>query len=189
MKIKEILTSKKLIAFALVGILSVGQVAPAFASSSETEVTGSSTVNVTTNAVTVNMTVPTSADFVFNADGSTTVPTEWNIENNNSYTDVKLSEVNLTGDNSWKIANADESLELNQKAIKLKVGAAEGLKQVVPTNATTDTTGKATFGALDFVIPKSNQKALTFNVTRPDFSKSAVSEKAYTMNLVFDLSK
>ena len=189
MKIKEILCSKKVIAFALVGILAVGQVAPAFAASSETEVAGSSTINIETKAVTVNMTVPSSADFVFNANGTTTVPTNWEIKNNNAYTAVKLNEVNLTGENTWKIANASEALALDQKAIKLKVGAPEGLKQVVPTNATTDATGKAVFAASDFVIPKTNKKVLKFDVTRPDFSKSAVSEKAYTMGLVFDLSK
>lgn len=152
-----------------------------------------SQVTIDAKATTVNVTVPSSAPMVFNADGTNTVPTNFNITNNSEIGGVHLESISLAADTTgnWKLVNDTVDLKTqakNTKNIRLKMGASGAEKLINPTSSSAHANGSATFGASDFAIPAKGSKTLSFKVERGAFTTAIPSAKAFDMTLNFDFN-
>ena len=178
--------NKKLLSSLLVAGMFMSQVAPVFAA------TQGSVLNIEAKATTVNMTVPGTAAIVFNADGTNTTPTNFNITNNSQIAGVHLESVDLNaGESGWKVVDASTDIKtqaVNTKNIRLKVGK-EGQEQIVqPTSGNSNSTGKATLGQSLFSIAAEGTETMKFVVERGAFTTPEAEAKAFDMTLNFEFN-
>ena len=178
--------SSLLLGTTLAMLMSFSAVVPAFAAETD--------VMIDAKATTVNMTVPSTAPMVFNADGTNTVPTDFTIRNNSKIGGVHLENIELNGNtqNAWKIAKEGTDLKVkpaNTKTITLKLGASGAEKSAVPSQSAAESANATvTFGSSDFTIPASGSKTLSFVVDRGAFTSAIPSAKAFDMTLNFDFN-
>lgn len=147
-------------------------------------------VNIEAKTTTVNVTIPSAAPMVFNADGSNTVPTNFEIKNNSKLSGVHLETANFNASGSgWKLAQVSDDLStlpVDQKVITLKLGATGNEKEVVPAGSAAQAeTGTATFAPSDFTIPAEGTNTLSFVLDRGSFSSPVSNGKAFDMTLDF----
>jgi Cu/Ag efflux protein CusF len=86
----------------------------ATAASNNTSATGTSSstdvkIKIEATELMANITVPTAMAFSFNADGSTTVPSNFTVKNY-GLAGVYLKDVTMTGSDSWDLAGASEDV-------------------------------------------------------------------------------
>lgn len=184
---------KKFILTSIISLFALTTVAtPAFA-----DVTDSSTakgfgseLQIDAKATTVNVTVPTTAPMVFNADGTATLPSDCTIQNNSKIGGVYLDSISLDArDFGWKLLQESADLKLQAKdlkKIKLKIGKSGHEKLIAPTNATEDSTGAADFNSGDIDIAASSSETLNFIVERGTFTQDVPNATAFNMTLKFE---
>lgn len=129
--------------------------------------TKSTDINITTNAATISVTVPATVAMVFNADGTTTTPTNWTIENA-SAVDVKLTTISLEGKNDWSLGEVTNTT--NSKVISMTLDSVSPESNVYTLNKTIAKTNGS------YTIPVA--------VSRSAFSK-AMEQVGFTATLAF----
>ena len=145
-------------------------------------------VNIGTEPLVVDITVPGTLGFAFNADGSNEVPDNFIITNNNKLAVFYLKELSVdAGGSGWKIAGNDQSIALDEKTIKLSAGLKMSEKEITPTNGTKDSTGKATFNNSEFVLEPQTPTTMNFLVNRPIFTEKIEQSKAFDMSMTFEM--
>lgn len=149
-------------------------------------------VSLDVKGTSINMTIPTSAPIIFNADGTNTVPTNFGITNNTSIAGVHLSNVTLDAKTSgWKLLDSTEDTKLlgaNSRNIKFSIGKKGSLKLIKPTTGKLDSKGSYTFASNDIIIPASGSQILDFNVDRGAFTSDTTSANAFSMTLNFEFN-
>lgn len=151
-------------------------------------------VNIEINATDMNVsvTVPSVLPIVFNADGTNTIPDNWEIQNISAIAGIHLTEVALDAEASgWVLLSDDRNvseLTADTKAVKFYAGNAGALKLVKPTEGTECTTGSVTFEESELSISSGEAKKLSFQVERGAFKQTQASSKAFKMLLTFDFN-
>lgn len=152
----------------------------------------SSQIDIEVKATTVDVTVPSSAPFVFNEDETNTLPSNWTIRNNSKLARVYVSKISVDGtENQWKVVDGSYDLKtmpVNTKNVRLKFGKEGALKLVAPTTGTDNVKGEYTFGASDIVVPAGQTQELKFDIERGSFTQTQSSAKAFDMTIEFNFS-
>lgn len=137
----------------------------------------------------VSVTVPSKLPIVFKADGSNTLPTNWEIENISTIAGIRLSRIDMNAaDTGWKLLPASaviSDMAAGTKSIRFFAGMEDDLKLVVPKDNTENVTGTITFDENEIVILSGAKKRLAFDVERGAFKEDAVSAEAFDMVLTF----
>lgn len=133
-------------------------------------------IDLNVEAATIDVTVPSSIDFIFNSDGSNTVPTNWKIENNGQV-EVMVSSLNLASVNDWKLSSKAPT-ETNDKTIVLTIDNTLGTIAQDGLSATYFNDGS-------LKIAKDDSHTFELGVQRANFSKNIASSKAFTATLNF----
>lgn len=176
-------------AFGLVALTLGG--AQAFAATEGPSAT--SDLNIEVKATVIKVTVPTEASMIFNEDETVAVPTNFDIKNESTITDLSLTGFSLDGGSSWKVVSDSKDLKLNRadtQEARIKVGPSEGAVQTIaPTSGDAAATGSTTWanGAVS-IAPQSTQN-IAFKVDRGAFSTDVAKAKAYGMQLDFEFTK
>lgn len=177
---------KVLIAALLSATVVVGTAVPAYAATSTVE------IEVKATDMNVSVTVPSTIPIVFNADGTNTLPTEWEISNESAIAGIHLSEITMDAQTTdWKLlAESENTKELaaNTKSIKFSVGKEGALKLVKPTSGVEDATGSVQFENTEIRIPSGETTELDFGVERGAFTETEASAKAFSMVLNFEFN-
>lgn len=150
----------------------------------------STDVVISIEPTTINVTVPSTAPFIFNEDGTNTYPTNFTITNNTKVGDIFLSKVDMDANNSgWNLLSSSaktKELKVNQKDIKFYTGGAGSLKLVAPDTDKSEI-GVALYEPEDFVIASGQSNTLAFKIERGAFTEEAVGiDKAFDMTLTFN---
>lgn len=151
-----------------------------------------SQIDIEVKATTVDVTVPSSAPFVFNEDETNTLPSNWTIKNNSKIARVYVSKISVDGtDASWKVVDGTYDLKtmpVNTKNVRLKFGKEGALKLVAPKSGTENAQGEYVFGASDIVVPAGQTQELKFDIERGSFTQTQASSKAFNMTVEFNFS-
>lgn len=152
----------------------------------------STDVKIETKATQMNITVPTSIEFIFNEDGTNTLPTNFDITNNSQIAGVSLVKVEMNALTSgWRLlpASADtKTLAVDQKDIQFYMGLANQEKLVSSGNSAS-TSGSASWDNGELAIEASQSQNISFNVQRGAFNTSESSAKAFDMILSFEFNQ
>lgn len=165
------------LAMAMATVATMGAI-PAFAATN-----GNTAVNIEAKATTMNVNVPSTAAFVFNADGTNVVPTNFTITNNSKISGIHVTSIALTSadaDKGWKLLPESANVKtqaVNTKNIKMTINN----KPVVVTGTAAATTGTATYEANDIAIASEGTTTLKFGVERGSFTTAVASGKAFDM--------
>lgn len=185
---------KKMIGVGVSAAMAAAMCVPAiaFAAGDSTGVVSPSStdINIEAKATTVKMTVPTTATFVFNEDGSNTYPTDFTITNNSS-AKVVLQKAVFTEVNSWKLQEVgyDFSNTKDARELSLKLGNKEETLVDVAKNETSSK-WEAEFNYnlnKNGVTDGSDSLTFGWEADRGYYATAISSEKALTMELHFDL--
>lgn len=183
--------NKKILAGILCGMafLSMPQVANAGSEPMQQPGTTSNVnVNIETEPIVVDITVPGSVGFVFNADGSNEIPDNFSITNHNKIASFYLKEVGFDGESTgWKLASEDEQLNLNEKAVKFKLGSKSEEKLIAPSNGKKDITGTVSFSDSEFVLAPESPSTVSFLIDRPVYTDEISQSKAFDMTMSFEM--
>ena len=185
--------NKKIIAALMCGaiFLSIPQVANASTSQAaavQPNHNANVAVNIGTEALVVDITVPGTVAFAFNADGSNEIPDNFVITNHNKLASFYLKEISIdAGGSGWKIAGHDQSISMDEKTIKMSAGLKSSEKEIVPTNGTKDSTGSATFTNSEFVLAPEVDTTMNFVVDRPIYTEKINQAKAFDMSMEFEM--
>lgn len=145
-------------------------------------------VNIGTEALLVDITVPGTLSFAFKADGANEVPDNFIITNNNKLAYFYLKDISVNaGQSGWKIASHNQKINLDEKTIKLSAGLKNSEKEIVPENGTKDGKGKVTFTNSEFVLAPETPTTLNFVVNRPIYTKKNSQAKAFDMAMTFEM--
>lgn len=167
----------------------VGAAIPASASGFGT------TMNIEVKGTEMNITVPTTMDFVLNADETNTYPETFAIQNNSGISGVYVDSIDFTqpataSSDSWEfLKEGYDTLKLpvDSKAIVFELGLPGDLKDVVPTGGVDrDETGTATFGEGVLDLAAGEEKTFGFNIERGSFTADAASEHAFDATINFE---
>lgn len=154
----------------------------------QTSMSSESDVNIEAEALVVDITVPGTASFAFKADGSTVVPENFTITNNNKIATFYLNEASLdAGESGWMVAAEDQSLTADEKTIRISMGKEGSEKLITPENGSKDTTGKAVYADTDFLLAPSGSETMSFEIERPVFTEKIDNAKAFGMSLNFEM--
>ena len=149
-----------------------------------------SELKIDAKATTVNVTVPTTAPMVFNADGTDTLPSSWTIKNNSKLGGVYLDSISLdAGSSGWSLLSESADLKTQSKdlkKIKLKIGKEGQEKLIAPTNASDDSTGSADFSIGDIDIEANQSQELNFVLERGTYTRDLANSTAFNMTLKFE---
>ena len=152
----------------------------------------STTVKIETKATYMNVTVPTSIEFVFNEDGSNTLPTNFTITNNSPIANVSLVKARLSaGSSPWRLLPLSANTKLlavDTKDIKFYMGVTGQEKLINPGN-TVSSVGEAVWNNGEISIASLGSKTLTFNVERGAFKTAESSAKAFDLILSFEYNQ
>ena len=195
MKRKYSFFNKKALACFMCGLVffSVPQVANATSAQGESgniqpSLESNVALNIGTEAIMVDITVPGTLTFAFNADGSNEIPDNFNIRNNNKIAYFYLKNVGFDSKESgWKLAAGGESIAMDEQAIKLKMGLKNAEKEIVPANGLKDTKGQANFSKSEFVLEPEVDTKMSFLVERPIYTESIPQNKAFDMTMSFEM--
>ena len=148
----------------------------------------STTVKIETRATQMNVTVPSSIEFVFNEDGTNTTPTNFEITNNSNIARISLVKVQMSSQSTqWRLLpeTADTKLlAVDSKDIQFYMGA-QGKEKLVSPGSVVGSTGQATWSAGEFTIEPTKSKNMVFKVNRGAFNTAQTSAKAFDMVLTF----
>lgn len=152
----------------------------------------STTVKIETKSTYMNVTVPTSIEFVFNEDGTNTLPTNFVITNNSPIANVSLVKARLSaGTSPWRLlpqtANT-KLLAVDTKDIKFYMGT-EGQKKLVSPGNTVSSVGEVTWNNGELSIASLGSKALSFDIERGAFKTAESSAKAFDLILTFEYNQ
>ena len=183
----------------MAGILSLGVLAnsaiPVFATTTnQTDAQGSvgSTLTIEAKATSVNVTVPTTAPFIFNENGSNTVPSDFKVINNSEIAGVYLASLTLDSkQKGWKVVDADydlKAMDVNTKNIRLKFGIEGDTRLVAPESDTANARGSVTFANGDINVEALQQQVLKFEVERGAFSTAVNGGTDGTAVTAFDMT-
>ena len=174
----------------LSSILSLGVLASTASVANAADFT--SQIEVEVKATTVNVTVPSSAPFIFNEDETNTLPSNWSVTNNSNLSKVYISKISIDGtDAGWKVVNDTydlKTMSVNTKNVRLKFGKEGDLKLISPVSGNENTKGEYTFGASDIVIPAGTSQELKFDIERGSFTQAQSKSKAFGMTIEFNFS-
>lgn len=184
--------NKKTVAAILCGamFLSVPQVANASSTTAVGQPTHNANVavNIGTEALVVNITVPGTLSFAFNADGSNDIPSNFEITNNNKIASFYLKDISVdAGGSGWKIASQGQTISMDEKTIKLSAGLKSHEKEIVPENGSKDSTATATFTNSEFVLEPEEPTIMNFVVERPIYTERISEAKAFDMAMNFEM--
>ncbi len=153
------------------------------------------TMNIEVKGTEMNITVPTSMDFVLNADETNTYPETFTIQNNSGISGVYVDSIDFTqpgnaSSNGWEfLKEGYDTLKLpaDSKAIVFELGLPGDLKDVAPTGGVERAeTGKAVFGEEVLDLAAGEEKTFAFNIKRGAFTSDAVSEHAFDATINFE---
>lgn len=145
-------------------------------------------LNIGTEALIVDITVPGTISFAFNADGSNDIPDNFIITNHNKIASFYLKDVNVNaGESGWKIASSDEKIPMDEKTIMLKMGMKNAEKEIVPTNGTKDSIGAVSYTSSEFLLKPEVDTQMSFVVNRPIYTEQIKQTKAFDMDMNFEM--
>ena len=180
---------KVLLATLLSATFVLGATVPAYAAE---EPAADVKIQIDATDMNVSVTVPSVLPIVFNADGTNTIPDNWEIQNVSAIAGIHLTEVALDAESSgWVLLDAERDVSellAGTKAVKFYAGNAGALKLVKPTEGTECTTGNVTFEESELSISSGEAKKLSFQVERGAFKQTQASSKAFKMLLTFDFN-
>ena len=152
----------------------------------------STTVKIETKATLMNVTVPTSVEFIFNEDGSTTLPTNFIITNNSTIANVSLVKARLSaGTSPWRLLPLSANTKLlavDTKDIKFYMGTA-GQEKLVSPGSTVSSVGEVTWNNGEITIGAQQSKNISFNIERGAFKTAESSSKAFDLILTFEYNQ
>lgn len=149
-----------------------------------------STIDIEIQTTMVDVTVPSSAPFIFNEDGTTTTPDNWCVKNNSNIAGIYLSKIEVDGTEAgWKVLGDSydtKTMPVNTKSIRLKIGKDGELRTIQPKNLSLeDFKGEYIFNKDDIIIPSGSSQELKFKVDRGAFTLVQASSKAFEMTMEF----
>lgn len=152
-----------------------------------------STLNIEVKATTIKATVPTEASVLFNEDETVTVPTNFDITNDSTITDLSIVKFALDGGTDWTLASDAKDLKTNKsdtKEARIQVGpTTDNLQTIVPTAGESAATGSTSWANGTVNIKPGATQNIAFNVERGAFSEAIANAKAYGMQLDFEFTK
>lgn len=152
----------------------------------------STDVKIETKATEMNVTVPSSVEFIFNEDGSNTLPTNFNITNNSQIARVSLVKAEMDSANSgWRLLPSTSDTKLlavDSKDIQFYMGLADNEKIVNPGN-TVANTGNVTWDNGEITIDALQTQNIAFDINRGAFNSAQSSAKAFDMTLTFEFNQ
>ena len=147
-------------------------------------------------ATNVNVTVPTTVPFEFDANGDTLVPNNFIVTNHSAIAGIYLENITLDSQKAgWRVV--DDQLDLTQmsvdsKDVRIKFGKKEGegavMRLIAPSGARgkgVSRIGSASFDNSEINIQAKKTQKLDFEVEHGAFSKDIVDGKAFDMTLQF----
>lgn len=149
---------------------------------------GGSTIKITTEATTMNVTVPSEMPMTFKADGSNVYADNFTIENNSSIGDIHLSSIEAEGVSDWTLQPEGtdfNSKPANTKSIELTVQG----KVIAPEGGTEAATGSATYTQGEFDVANQSGATMTYSAKRGAFTDVLSGESAYTLTMTFDFNE
>ena len=150
----------------------------------------SADVNIEIKATTmdgVSVTVPTQLPILFNADGTNTIPDNWNIKNVSSIAGIHLEKIDMTV-NGWKLLPQSATiseLPVNTHSLRFYAGPEGNVKLVAPKDGTENAVGSVTFDKTEFSLESGTDADLLFNVERGAFDVDKSAPEAFEMVLTF----
>lgn len=150
----------------------------------------SADVNIEIKATTmdgVSVTVPTQLPILFNADGTNTIPDNWNIKNVSSIAGIHLEKIDMTG-NGWKLLPQSaviSELPVNSHSLRFYAGPEGNVKLVSPTGGAENASGSVTFEKTEFSLESGADADLLFDVERGAFDADKSAPEAFEMVLTF----
>ena len=180
--------NKKTMAGLLCGIMCLSVPQAAFAATPAPTQNAGVTVNIGADPLLINITVPSTATFAFNADGSNTIPTNFDITTHTKIASFYLKDLSLdAGVSGWQVVNTGAGVALDEKTLKLKIGEKSKEKQVVPNDGEKNAIGMIHFANTDFVLKPEIATTLSFLVDRPIYTEKIEEAKAFDMSLDFEM--
>ena len=150
---------------------------------------GTTPIKIQAEATTVNITVPSEYNMVFKADGTNTLPENFEIRNGSALGGIHVAKVSVTGQNDWEVVKDDYDLKTmaaDTKKIEMKVGSEGSEKILAPAeSADSAATGEATFTQGELDIAAGGTLDLSIEVERGTFTAPIASEDAFTMTIDF----
>lgn len=148
-----------------------------------------SDLRIDVKATNVNVTVPTTAPFVFNEDGNSLVPNNFNVTNNSAIAGVYLESISLDSKtNGWKVVNDGFNLKtmaVDTQNVRIKFGKTGAERLIAPNSGDSSATGSAVFQSGEIDIEATDTQKLNFKVERGAFSKDIADATAFDMTLKF----
>lgn len=150
----------------------------------------SADVNIEIQATTmdgVSVNVPTQLPILFNADGTNTLPDNWNIKNVSTIAGIHLEKIDLNG-NGWKLLPESATisdLAVNTQSIRFYAGPEGNVKLVTPNGGAENAAGSVTFEKTEFSLESGDNADLVFNVERGAFDADKSAPEAFEMVLTF----
>ena len=145
-------------------------------------------VNIGTQALVIDFTVPGTASFAFNADGSNTIPENFTMTNHNKIASFYLKDLTLNaGASGWQVASDEGVIALDEKTIKLKMGLDGKEKPVVPSDGVKNALGTINYNDTDFVLAPEKATTMSFLIERPIYTEAIKESKAFDMSLDFEM--
>lgn len=180
----------------MASILSAGVLAnsaiPAFAGTTDAAGSVGSKLTIEAKATSVNVTVPTSAPFIFNENGSNTLPSTFKVTNNSEIGGVYLSSISLDSKtNGWKVVDSSYNLKtmpVNTKNVRLKFGKTGATKLIAPSSGNSNAAGSVTFSSGEIDIEAKQSQTLVFEVERGAFSAAVNGGSSGTPVTAFDMT-
>jgi len=152
----------------------------------------STNVKIETKATQMNVTVPTSIEFIFNEDGSNTLPTNFNITNNSQIARVSLVKAEMNALTSgWRLLPASANTKLlavDTKDIQFYMGL-DGEEKIVASGNDASTSGNASWSNGEITIDASQTQNISFEINRGAFNTAESSSKAFDMILTFEFNQ
>lgn len=149
-------------------------------------------VQIQAEATTMNVTVPTSVDIIFNADGTDVVPDNFNITNNSAISGIHVKNIKFDGTTQkWNVAKDDlnmKTLPVGEKTVKFTVGKAGSEKNVTPESGDKANVGNAAFTQGEFDIAAEATENLSIKVERGSFKEAVAKASAYKVLIDFDFN-
>lgn len=140
-----------------------------------------------------SVTVPAVLPIIFNADGTNTLPTNWQIENRSSIANISLVKVELDAkDSGWKLLPESQeisNLSADTKAMKFYMGKSSNSLALVSPVEGNNSLGSYEWENGSFTIPVESGKNVSFNVERGAFTTSESASTAFEMLLTFEFNK
>ena len=148
----------------------------------------STTVKIETKATQMNVTVPSTIEFIFNEDGTNTVPTNFDITNNSQIARVSLVKADLSAQTSqWRLLPESANTKLlpvDSKDIQFYLGL-QGQEKLANPGTDVNSDGQTVWENGEISIDPEKTQNIAFKVNRGAFNTAQSSAKAFDMTLTF----